>query len=230
MISLSDLQPFAIGGRRECFVHPLDRTRCVKIHRPEFLPSILKKNAPWWRSIRKSERSFDENFSDWSVMQSLEARKDPTVWEHIPRCYGWEETDRGKGLVIELLRDADGLISLSLLHWIWENGSGEKLDRAIAAFTAFWETHTIPSRSLGLHNISMQELADGNSRMVLIDGLGSTNFSTTNPFPFDHWTRYFAICSSCRKVRRMKREINELLKKRETGSSPSKRGVLLSRE
>lgn len=41
MIDLTNLKPFAIGGRRECYVHPHQPDRCLKVIREEFAPSKL---------------------------------------------------------------------------------------------------------------------------------------------------------------------------------------------
>lgn len=224
MIQLHTLQPFAIGGRRECYVHPDDPTVCIKVHRPEFLPSLLRQQAPRWRSFRKGEIAFDENYSDWMVLRDLAATDDPTIWQHVPHFHGWVETDRGRGLAIELLRDDDGFISRTLLDWIWKNDRCDRLDSAVDAFTAFWESHTIPSRSLGLHNIVVQQKQDGSCRLVIIDGLGNTQF-----LPFAKWSRRYALRRSASKTSRLRSEIVELLDRRKNNQDPGKRGFLLSR-
>ncbi len=224
MIQLTHTEPFAIGGRRECYVHPDDAGLCVKVHREEFLPSKLRQDAPWWRSLRKGENSFDENFADSTVLHALESENDPAIWDHVPRFHGWVETDRGRGLVIELLRDGDGLISRSLLDWIWMHGPCGELDRAIDELAEFWESRTIPSRSLGLHNIVMQERGPDDRRLVVIDGLGSTEF-----LPISKWSRSYALRRSRSKIARMRRDVAELLQRREKNQDPGRRGFLLKR-
>lgn len=225
MIELSALKPFAMGGRRECYVHPAFPERCIKVPRPEFAPDKLRKKNRWWRSLRKSTSSFNENISDWKVLHRLEKSGDEDIWAHIPRCHGWEETDRGPGLVIELLRDSDGLISRTLLDWAWENGECPVLGDTVEELAVYWESRTIPSRSLGLHNIVMQELGDGKHRLVVIDGLGSTEF-----FPFSRCSRRYALRRSRSKIQRLRRDLADLLKKREEKQSPGHRGFLLSRQ
>lgn len=224
MIELSAMKPFAVGGRRECFVHPVHANRCIKVPRPEFSPEKLREKNPWWRALRKRTDSFNENISDWKVLHLLEKTGDPGIWSHIPKCHGWEETDRGPGLVIELLRDSDGLISRSLLDWAWIHGDGPVLEEAVNTLADYWEKHTIPSRSLGLHNIVMQELGGGEHRLVVIDGLGSTEF-----FPFSKCSNRYALRRSRSKIQRLRNDLADLLKKREENQSPGHRGFLLSR-
>jgi|GEM_PF-2538289 len=64
MIEISAMKPFAIGGKRECYVHPEYSDRCVKILRKDADPLILYKNVSKWRSIRKTEDDFNESISD----------------------------------------------------------------------------------------------------------------------------------------------------------------------
>jgi hypothetical protein len=224
MITLSNAQPFARGGKRECFVHPVHTDRCVKLPRPDSLPADLKRNAPWLRSVRKSVDDYDENVSDWKVLDALHGAGDTSLWQHLPRFYGWEETDRGRGLVIELVRDADGLISRTLLDRLWETGYDANLQAAVAELAAFWEARTIPSRSLGLHNIVAQTKPDGGLRLLVIDGLGSTEF-----FPFSRLSRAYALRRSRGKIEGLRRDIAELMERKARNRDAGARGFLLSR-
>ncbi|MDP1708722.1 MAG: YrbL family protein [Gammaproteobacteria bacterium] len=104
---LAGLEPFARGGSRDCFVHPYHPDRCVKVARVERAPEILHRQSPWWRRWRKSVHDFDDSFRDYRTLKTLESDNDPAIWRHLPRCFGWVETDRGRGLVIELIRDAE---------------------------------------------------------------------------------------------------------------------------
>lgn len=225
MLQLNTAKPFAIGGKRECYIHPKNSGICIKIHRQDSLPNFLRRQASWWRSFRKNDNAFDENYSDWMVLSKLASINNPLIWQHLPHFHGWVETDRGRGLAIELLRDADGLISRTLLDWIWKNGTTEVIEDSINKFILFWESNTIPSRSLGLHNIVVQETQDNSCRLVLIDGLGSTQF-----FPFTKWSRRYAMNRSASKTARLRREIRELLERRNNKKHPGNRGFLLARK
>jgi hypothetical protein len=224
MIALASAAPFARGGKRECFVHPLHPDRCIKVPRPDSLPADLKRKAPWMRSMRKSVDDFDENVSDWKVLNDIHGAGDTTLWRHLPRFYGWEETDRGRGLVIELVRDADGLIARTLLDRLWESGYDEPMKAAVAELAAFWEARTIPSRSLGLHNIVAQARQDGGFRLLVIDGLGSTEF-----LPFSVWSRAYALRRSRSKIDELRRDIEDLITRKAEQRESGSRGFLLSR-
>gem|GEM_PF-2344913 len=100
-----------------------------------------------------------------------------------------------------------------------------RLDAAIDQFGEFWRSHAIPSRSLGLHNVSVQELEDASLRLVLIDGFGSTEF-----IPISRLSRSYAVRKCERKIRVLRREVLENLESRENGGSPLNMGILLYRE
>ncbi|HSH96549.1 MAG TPA: YrbL family protein [Roseimicrobium sp.] len=224
MITLTSSQPFARGGKRDCFVHPLHADRCVKVPRLDSIPSDLKRRASWFRSVRKGVDAFDENVSDWTVLHSLKNAGDKAIWSHIPEFFGWEETDRGRGLVIELLRDEDGLISRTLLDWLWEHGYDERTQAAVTELAAYWEARVIPSRSLGLHNIVAQVMPGGKLRLVVIDGLGSTEF-----IPFSKWSRAYALRRSRSKIAGLRVDIDDLIARKKRNQGPGSRGFLLSR-
>lgn len=174
--------------------------------------------------MRKSVDAFDENVSDWTVLNSLKTPGDEAIWAHIPEFFGWEETDRGRGLVIELLRDQDGLISRTLLDWLWEHGYDERTQAAVTELAAYWEARMIPSRSLGLHNIVVQIMAEDKLRLVVIDGLGSTEF-----VPFSKWSRAYALRRSKSKIAGLRLDIEDLITRKKRNQGPGSRGFLLSR-
>lgn len=221
MIDLSDLQPFAIGGRRECYIHPLHPDRCLKVIRSEFPPNKLRKKSGFFRALRKSADDFNENLSDLRVLRELAASNHNRIWDHLPKCHGMEETNRGGALSTELFRDADGLISRSLLDHLTRHGSSPRMERGIDAFCSFWESHTIASRNLGLHNIVVRDTGEA-LELKLIDGFGSTQASLVDMLFLGAAKR-----RSARKAARLRDEVRSLLD--HPPQEPIRRGVLLDR-
>jgi hypothetical protein len=170
LLSLESEKPFATGGLRDVFIHPGDASLCIKVWRKDRTPQQLKAKKPLHRRWRKTTASFDENLHDWRCLQRMEQLNDDEIWKYIPRCHGFIATDRGKGLVVELIRDHDGYISRSLLDRLWETGDKELFSSAIAAFSRFWINHTIPNRKLALFNLAAQEISKGKFHLHLIDG------------------------------------------------------------
>jgi len=224
VLSLQGLQPFGRGGKRECYVHPDDPLRCVKVNRAGYEPAALRRRASWFRRWRKSEEQFDKNYRDWAVLAELEAKNDPAIWQHLPRCYGWVETDRGRGLVIELIRDPDGQISRRFKDYLWNEGYDERSREAVDQFAAYWDAHPIPTPTLVLYNFAAQIQPDGKVRLVFIDGMGDTEL-----FPLGRVSQTLARWKSARKLRDMRQRIDDLIRQKQRGDDPGKWGFLLSR-
>ena len=224
MIDLSKQQPFAIGGRRECYIHPEFPDRCLKVTREEFSPAKLRKQSGFLRSLRKSEGDFNENVSDFRTLRKLEKSGDPDIWNHLPKCFGWDPTTRGNALSVELFRDYDGLISRSLLDQLTRHGMDDRLQSAISKFCDFWKSRTIASRDLGLHNIVVNKPSHDHYSLKLIDGFGSTQ-SPFLPRIYPAATRRRSV----RKADRLQGEIKALLACPDAASKTIDRGVLLRR-
>ncbi|RLS53351.1 MAG: hypothetical protein DWH91_14690 [Planctomycetota bacterium] len=223
VIILASLSPFGRGGKRECFVDPLDPDRCIKVPRPGYEPEALFRAAPWYQRWRKKVDDFDKNFRDWEVLSKLEPQSD--IWRHLPRCHGWVQTDRGRGLAIEMIRDHDGQISRSFKDYLWTEGFNDAARLAVEDYVTHARRYPLATRTLVLYNFAAQVRVDGTVRLVFIDGLGTTEF-----VPLSLWSRSVARWKCERKIRHMWKQIKELMAQRERGENPGRWGFLLSRK
>lgn len=168
---LGGLTPFGTGGRRFCFVHPCDPAKCVKVLRQDVGRTVrLKKKQrllPAWFL-----RQYDNNAHEKSVLEALERRIGLEMSRHLPRSYGMVATDMGPGLVLDLIRDADGHISRSIRELITSKVELAVVRPAFEEFSEFLMQHLILTRQLLDHNLVAQARADGSWRLYLIDGLG----------------------------------------------------------
>ncbi len=225
MLKLSHEKPFAQGGNRLCFVHPEDPSLCVKVRRPDFTLEDLRRKKGFPRNLRPLS-SFDDNLEELRVVQHLAERCGEIVFRHVYRCEGFIDTDLGKGLVTELVRDEDSKISLSLKQYIWEYGYTAACQTAVEELTSFWQKYLIPSRDLLTHNVLVQRSADGGIiRLVVIDGLGSPHIMPFEIFPEFYKRQYVA-----KKVRRFYGRINEFVENCQQGKRPSQLGILFYRD
>ncbi len=225
MISLANEQPFARGGNRLCFVHPDDPSRCIKVRRPDFTLEDCRRKKGFPKNLRRLS-AFDDNLEEFKVVQSLERQKGEVIFSHIYRCFGFVETDLGKGLVTELVRDEDGRISLSLKQYIWEYGYNKACQAAVRDLSLFWKQHLVPSRDLLTHNVLVQQGANGEIiRLVVIDGLGSPH-----PLPFDLFPGFYRLRYVSKKVNRFNGRIAEFVDKCRQGKQPSPLGMLFHRD
>lgn len=223
---LKRLEPFAKGGNRLCFIHPLDSSKCIKVRRPDFTLEDRRKKKGFPKNL-KPLSSFDDNLAEYRIMSDIDRRLGPSVYHYISRCYGFEDTDMGKGLVSELILDASHYVSHTLKQYIWDNGYTDECRRAVDEFCAGWEALRIPSHDLLLHNIVVNVGDSGEiKRLVMIDGLGkSAWFSESLTFDRILQKRYR------KKTDKLRAHIDELLVLRaEGGQFPGYHGQLLKED
>lgn len=175
MISLSYETPFAMGGRRACYVHPDNRDRCIKVALPEAKPEMLHAKDPWWKRLRPVGY-YNENLLDLKIHRLLAARLGESSHLHFPKVYGLVTTDLGQGLETDLIRDPDGRIALSGKEYTMQNGTTDASEQALLELREFLVNHLILFRDPFPHNVIFQSLSDGRLRAVIIDGVGRRVF------------------------------------------------------
>ncbi len=221
-ITLADLAPFARGGNRLCYVDPADRGRCIKVRRPDFTLEDRRRKKGFPKNLLPLSH-FDDNREEFQVMALLDRLYGEPLYRHVSRCFGFVETDMGKGLASELIRDADGAVSQTLKKVIWDEGFSEQCQQAVAVFAQFWQSYSIPSRDLLLHNIVVQRDEQGDiTRLVVIDGLGSQGLIPT------HWMpKKLQVKKATKKVVNLYKRIDTLLGQRGQEQFPGYHGELL---
>ena len=133
MIKLSDSQPFAEGRTRRCYVHPDNPEQCLKI-----VIAGAEKIKIRQKPIRARLPAslYCPNLNEWRGYRRAEKIRNPKIWQHIPRCYGFVQTDLGKALAVQLLRDANGDIS-SPLPSLLRHDIDDSLQRGFDEFLNF---------------------------------------------------------------------------------------------
>jgi hypothetical protein len=219
---LKTLTPFASGGNRVCYVHPEHPNRCIKIRRPDFTLEDLRRKKGFPKNLRPLSW-FDDNLEEFHVMQDIERRFGDDAFAVLSRCYGFEDTDMGKGLTSELIRNGDGRISHSLKQHVWLHGYKDELKAAVTTFSEVWLRLGIPSRDLLVHNLVVQCNADGSiRRIVAIDGIGSPNLIPDNWLP-----KRARFAKVARKINNLHERINELLASRARNDPLGTLGILV---
>jgi hypothetical protein len=169
ILELKGREPFGVGGRRLCFVHPHDPKKCVKVLRTDERRTVRHKKTiipAHWR------REYDNNAHEKRILEDLEKRIGPAMADHLSRSYGMANTDLGPGLMLDLVRDHDGGISRSIRELITTGYDLSRLRPSFEAFGRFLTEHLVLTRSLLDHNLVVEMRADGPGRIILIDGYG----------------------------------------------------------
>ena len=157
-------EPIARGKERSCYLDPRDPGRIIKISTGDE-DTQSRREIVFYQDLMK-RRDFD--------------------YSHLPRFFGVIETNLGRGLVLELICDADGEVSRSL-QWYLENGislaEAESLLHDLKKYLL--DNLVIFNHDLFSGNLLLQKPADAEPRLVMIDGLGDVvSIPWLNRFPF----------------------------------------------
>ncbi len=220
LIRLSTATPFARGGNRLVYVHPARPEVCIKVPRTD-VDLAVKRRRKGFKGRLKPAATFDDNRAEARTLTGLHGRIGGSLAAFVPRFLGWVETDLGRGVALDLIRDDDGAIATPLKQYVWERGFDECLEAALGEFTAYWVRERVPSRELLLHNVVARRLAGGAVRLVVIDGLGNADL-----LPLSRWSRVLARRKSARKAARLRARIEDLVRTRAEGGDPGEHGFL----
>ncbi|QHI68090.1 YrbL family protein [Tichowtungia aerotolerans] len=196
MIVLNDGLVFARGGRRVCYVHPDDASKCIKVLGPNGDPVKRREATPWYKRLRPLSM-FDDNLRELKSFKVLEKHTD-SVWNHFPRCYGISGTNCGPGIVTDLVRNADGSVPLTVQQYVAENGKTTELFAALETFFFLLRSEVVITRDILDHNIIVRDQGAG-LVVVMIDGFGSSEV-----IPLSNWIKWFGIKKVERKIQRFK--------------------------
>ncbi|EGA70892.1 hypothetical protein VISI1226_16673 [Vibrio sinaloensis DSM 21326] len=157
MLILDDKLLLGQGNERECYVHPDDQALCIKVYKPDMI-------------VRS------QNSIEYFYLKYLELKKVP--FTHIPKCYRWIDTNKGKGLLIERILDGDGTPSLSMIEAIQkELVTKEVAKQLLVQLGDYLIKHRICISDINVDQVLLKNV---NNQWVpmIIDGIGSRYFYT----------------------------------------------------
>jgi hypothetical protein len=174
MLTLESSSLIGRGLRRECYFHPVDENKCVKI-------------------VVAGDHK--ETVREQSYYRLLEKRA--ISWRMLARFHGNIETNRGKGAVFELIRDYNGTVSKTLEQYLSvineKNLNYRELSRALPLLKQYLLKWKIVTMSLKPQNIVYKKINEFERVLVVIDNIGNSDF-----IPICNYVDRMAI----RKIRR----------------------------
>ena len=203
MLKLADIEPFAIGGTRRCYVHPGDEALCVKTLRPDRTAAARLQLARGWRRL-KGERGFDDQRKERKAYDAL-LKSGQRDWRHVPRYHGTVATDQGIGIVTDLQRNHDGAFPANL-EALLPGGMTDALADGIDEFKAWLRRDLFLSRDLLPHNIIAVLERPDRYRLMIVDGIGNSEM-----LPLSSWFRTAARLKVERKIRKFDHRVEILL-------------------
>ena len=225
VITLSNIPPLGSGEDRVVYPHPERPDLCIKIPQRSLDNLNIKgmRDTIFYLSRICRKESLDYNFVDVRYAERLERRKDGNMFQHIPRCYGFVETDLGVGVVWQRIQDFDGKPCTTLKD-IKHRGQPltaeerDKLWMALQAFFSWQLDHGIMLREMAYTNIMICRLNENEIRLYHIDAIGCADL-----IPFADYATWFAKLRVLSKVSRFRKRMIEWLGAPPTASQRAER-------
>ena len=223
MLNLEEETPFAKGGHRACYRHPNDSGKCIKVMTEDWRMADRRLRAHWIVRMCRPKWYFHENLAEYRILKSQEKRVGEVAWDYVPRAYEVISTDVGDGLVVDLIQDHDGGISMTLTEYLWKNGLTKECQAALDTMWEGVERFRIFVQGRP-DNLVVQQKLDGTCQCIAIDGFGFPQL-----IPLTKWCKKEARRKIARRKMRQQEAIEKFLEKRKEGVKVSEKGFLLSR-
>jgi len=156
MIELKPETMIGKGLHRECYVHPDNPNRCIKV-------VVL--------------RGEEETRREQDYYKFLQKRQ--ITWEMLPKFYGVEATSMGPGAVFDLIRDADGEVGKTFEYYFESAELTEKnligLLTSLQALKTYLFSQNIITMSIKPKNIIYQRQDERSGVAVIIDNIGNSD-------------------------------------------------------
>jgi hypothetical protein len=173
-----DLKPEAMIGKglhRECYAHPNNPDRCIKV-------VVL--------------RGEEETRREQAYYKFLQKRQ--ITWEMLPQFHGVESTSMGPGAVFDLIRDADGEVGKTFEYYFESPELTEKnligLLTSLQALKTYLISQNIITMSIKPKNIIYQRQNEQSGTAFIIDNIGNSD-----AIPLASYCRIFGKIKMTRK-------------------------------
>ena len=185
MLKLESSALFGKGLRRECYFHPDDENKCIKIVVAGDHKETVREQA-YYRLLEKRN----------------------IAWRMLAKFYGIVETNLGEGAVFELIRDYNGEVSKTLLHYFSAHNETDHnyqyFSQALLGLKQYLLKWKIVTISLKPQNIVYKRTNESEGFLVIIDNIGNSDF-----IPICNYVDWMAA----RKIHRKWQRLEDLLAK-----------------
>lgn len=152
IVNISDTLFLARGGERDIYMHPNDNSKIIKI-------------------IFRDKKHNNQNELDFQYMNYLEKNNIPLL--HIPKCFGWVNTNKGLGLVFERVENYDKSQIFTLSHYTKYNIIKDDVVKLlIDELKEYLFSNDILFVDASLSNVFCQKVSSSKYKLIIFDGLG----------------------------------------------------------
>jgi len=152
-IELNESLFLAKGGERSTYLHPEDDTKVIKI-----LFSERRHNH---------QNELDYIYSNYLHNKGVD-------FTHITKCFGWINTNKGKGLIFERIKNYDNSTIRTLSYYSKFNMFDKERDfKLIQELKDYLFKYDILFVDASLSNIFCQKISKDKYKLIIFDGLGA---------------------------------------------------------
>ena len=176
-IDLSGKSPIANGTKRVVYSVPGNEDLVVKLFRADQTPD-KQRSAKIYRKINwlRDPIVFNQNKYDLRELTKHHKKYGDIIWNFFPKTeLQLVKTSEGEGLVQLKIKNADGTLSPSVEAYVADKGYTDQLKSALMQLKNFLSVHHIVIRDLSIKNLIVQNEAENNLKIVMIDGFGNSD-------------------------------------------------------
>jgi len=144
-------EPIGTGRERACYVHPEDPRLAIKMPMGE-VSDQTQRDLKFYRKLKKRG------------IKGI---------PHVPDFHGLCDTNLGRGIVVDLIRNYDGEISRPLNWYLAQGVPIEEFNEFLAELKqSFLQNLIIFNHDMTIGNLLFQKSSSRSAQLVAIDGLG----------------------------------------------------------
>ncbi len=211
MVQLKNLQAFAHGNHRHVYRHPEKEDRCLKLMAEHWKESPRWKRATLLGKLVRPHGYFNENVAEYEFSKETLRKVGHGASDFLAIAHGFVESDIGELLEVDLVRNHDGVVSVTLKEYLWENGLTPDCESALQKFWEQLHEHWVFVQARP-DNLAVKVKGCGKLQILAIDG-----YAYTQVIPIAKWFRKEKERKLAKFKRNQKNSIAKILSLRESG-------------
>ena len=206
MIKLTDRQPFAGGAKRDCYFHPDDDNKIIKVIPASKSPQALHSQKLWLRRMLQAPETFNANRTESEKFDKLKKKLGDLqeMLPHLVAYFGKVITDLGEGLVFQAIKNFDGTISENVK--VASETGGYKKATLLQALKEFAVNRhdAVIFNDVGKNNVVVQVLDPDHKsyKFWIVDGINCGPI-----IPISEYSKLYAGARKAKKIWQLKRFI-----------------------
>jgi hypothetical protein len=204
VLTLSSVEPIAVGHLRSVYQHPHHENALIKVMRPDAVEKRWNAPGRWAKRLPRA-RHYVQYLRELKEFIVARARA-PAVDVPIARMIGVVDTDLGLGVISEKVVDESGALAPTLAAVYAKRGFTPELDAALATFSRDLLAANVIVGDMHAWNIVYGADSRGGPRLVMIDGFGEKH-----AIPISSMSRAINRYRTKRLLKRMVDQVKKLV-------------------